>query len=245
VKLSATTTNALQTFNRRYQITLNTLMQGCWALLLAHGSNHPDVVFGATVSGRPTDLPGADAMIGLFINTLPVRIQIPSNLLLLDWLQALQVQQVEARQYEYTPLAQIQRWSQVPQGTPLFNTVLVFENYPVGADIQPDLQGVQIQAVQSAIRNHYPLTLRVAPHDELSLLWMYDSNQLPTATVQHRSQQFMNLLETISKQPQTSIQELLQILQDSDRQIQTAKAQTLDQVSRSSFQRTRRKATQI
>lgn len=245
VKLSATTTHALQAFNRQYQITLNTVMQGCWALLLAHGSNQSDVVFGATVSGRPTDLPGADAMIGLFINTLPVRVEIQSHQSLLDWLQALQAQQVEARQYESTPLAQIQRWSQIPQGMSLFNSVLVFENYPVGADIQPDLQGVQIQAVQSAIRNHYPLTLRVAPQDELSLLWMYDSNQLPTATVHHRSQQLVNLLETMAQQPQTSIQELRQILQDSDRQAQATKAQALDQVSRNRFQRTRRKATQL
>lgn len=245
VKLSAATTASLQTFNRQHQITLNTLMQGCWALLLSHGSNQSDVVFGATVSGRPTDLPGADAMIGLFINTLPVRAQIQSDLRLLDWLQALQAQQVEARQYEHTPLVQIQRWSQVPQGMPLFNSVLVFENYPVGADTQPDLQGVQIQAVHSTIRNHYLLTLRVAPQEEISLLWMYDSNQLPTATVQHRAKQLVDLLDAISQQPQASIQEFLQVLQQSDRQAQTAKAQTLDQVSRSSFQRTRRKATQL
>ncbi len=243
VKLSAATSAALQDFTRQYPITLNTLMQGSWALLLSHASQQLDVVFGATVSGRPTDLPGADAMIGLFINTLPVRVQMPADQPLLDWLQALQAQQVEARQYEYTPLAQIQRWSQVPQGTPLFNSVLVFENYPVGADVQPDLQGVQIQAVQSALRNHYPLTLRVAPQAQISLLWMYDSNQIPTDAVQHRANQLVSLLEAMTKQPQASVQACLQDLQESDRKAQTAKAETLDQVSRSSFQRTRRKAT--
>ncbi len=242
VKLPASTTVALQSFSRQYQITLNTLMQGAWGLLLGHTSQGQDVVFGGTVSGRPTDLPGADSMIGLFINTLPVRVQISPAQLLLAWLQTLQAQQVEARQYEYTPLAQIQRWSQVPQGMPLFNSVLVFENYPVGADLQSELQGVRIQAVQSAIRNHYPLTLRVAPQDEVSLLWMYDRHQLSTPTVQHRAQQLVDLLEAIAQDPQVSIQNLLQVLQHSEQQAQTAKAQILDQVSRTTFQRTRRKA---
>lgn len=242
VKLPAETTAALQAWSRQYKITLNTLMQGCWALLLGYGSDRQDIVFGATVSGRPPDLPGADTMIGLFINTLPVRVQISAEMPLLEWLQALQAQQVEARQYEYSPLAQIQRWSQVPQGRPLFNSVLVFENFPTGSDRQPDLLGVQIQAVQSAIRNHYPLTLRVAPQDPISLLWMYDPHQISTPIVQHRAQQLVTLLQSIAEQPQTLIQNLLQVLQHSDQQAQTAKAQTLDQVSRTTFQQTRRKA---
>jgi len=242
VKLSADSTAALQGFSRQFQITLSTLMQGAWALLLSHAAQRQDIVFGATVSGRPTDLPGAEAMVGLFINTLPVRVQLQPDLPLLDWLQALQAQQVEARQYEYTPLAQIQRWSEVPQGLPLFSSVLVFENYPAGAELQPDLQGVQIQAVQSAIRNHYPLTLRVAPQDELSLLWMYDRHQLPTATVQHCAQQLVDLLQVIADRPQVPIQDLLQVLQRSDQQAQTAKAQSLNQASRTTFQRSRRKA---
>jgi len=242
VKLSAETTAALQGFSRQFQITLNTLMQGAWALLLGQASQRQDIIFGGTASGRPTDLPGAEAMIGLFINTLPVRVQIQPDLPLLDWLQALQAHQVEARQYEYSPLAQIQRWSEVPQRVPLFSSVLVFENYPLGADLPPDLQGVQIQAVQSVIRNHYPLTLRVAPHDAISLLWMYDRHQLHTVTVQHRAQQLVELLQAIANQPHTLVQDLLTLLQSSEHQAQTTKAQALDQVSRTSFQRSRRQA---
>ncbi len=107
IQLSAATTTALQTLARQQQLTLNTLVQGAWALLLSRYSGEPDVVFGVTVSGRPSALFGVEFMVGLFINTLPLRAQINPQQRLLPWLQSLQVQQAEARQFEYSPLAQI------------------------------------------------------------------------------------------------------------------------------------------
>ncbi len=104
--LSAATTAALQTFARQQQLTLNTLVQGAWALLLSHYSGEQDVVFGVTVSGRPATLAGVEAMVGLFINTLPLRVQDNPTQPLLSWLHALQTRQAEARQYDYTPLVQ-------------------------------------------------------------------------------------------------------------------------------------------
>ena len=129
--LSAATTAALQTFARQQQLTLNTLVQGAWALLLSRYSGEQDVVFGVTVSGRPATLAGVEAMVGLFINTLPLRVQDNPTQPLLSWLHALQTRQAEARQYDYTPLVQIQNWSEVPRGHALFESLLVFENYPI------------------------------------------------------------------------------------------------------------------
>ena len=131
-ELSVDRSAALQEFCRRHQLTLNTLVQGAWALVLSCYSGQDDVVFGAVVSGRPAELRGADAMIGLFINTLPVRVRLHGEDRLLDWLKELQVRQAEARQYEYSPLVEIQGWSEVPRGQPLFESLLAFKELPGG-----------------------------------------------------------------------------------------------------------------
>ena len=133
-RLSKDATAALQSLARRHQLTLNTLVQGAWALLLSRYSGDEDVVFGATVSGRPADLPGSEFMIGLFINTLPVRVRVERDAPVVSWLRELQAQQVELRQYEYSPLVQIQKWSDVLPGQPLFQSISVFENYPIPMD---------------------------------------------------------------------------------------------------------------
>src|SRR6185436_16049366 len=122
VQLSEAATIDLQRFARQHQLTLTTIIQGAWALLLSHYSGDADVVFGTAVSGRSADLPGIDSMVGLFINTLPARVHVAHEDRLVPWLKELQAQQAEARQYEYTPLAQILKWSELPGGLPLYES---------------------------------------------------------------------------------------------------------------------------
>ena len=131
-QLSEVATEKLQSFARQQRLTLNTLAQGAWALLLMHYSGDDDVLFGVTVSGRPATLPGVESMIGLFINTLPLRAAIPTRTSLLSWLNDLQEQQAALQQYEYSSLTDIQGWSEVPRGVPLFESIFVFENLPAG-----------------------------------------------------------------------------------------------------------------
>ena len=95
MRLSAQTTAALQALGRRHKLTLNTLAQGAWALLLSRYSGEADVVFGGVVSGRQVDLRGIESMVGLFINTLPVRVRIPAGVALTSWLQSIQAAQIE------------------------------------------------------------------------------------------------------------------------------------------------------
>ncbi|HEY3582016.1 MAG TPA: condensation domain-containing protein, partial [Pyrinomonadaceae bacterium] len=135
-RLPVEITNALRTQARRQGLTLNTLTQGVWALLLSRYSGERDVVFGATVSGRPIEMKGVEKMMGVFINTLPVRVRVPSNVSVLAWLRELQLAQLAMRQYEYSPLVQIQGWSDVPRGTPLFDTILDFENHTAGTSLE-------------------------------------------------------------------------------------------------------------
>src|SRR5262249_41819527 len=123
--LSVALTTSLRQLAGRLHLTLNTIVQGAWALLLSRYSGASDVVFGVTVSGRPPELPGIEQMIGLFINTLPLRVRITPQLPVMAWLQQLQVQQ-QQQPYHWTPLADVQRWSEVAAGQPLFENFLAF-----------------------------------------------------------------------------------------------------------------------
>src|SRR3954464_11709000 len=97
---------------REHQLTPNTIVQGAWAILLRCYSGSEDIVFGTTVAGRPPELPGMEEMIGLFVNTLPVRVRVPGGVPVARWLRQLQAEQVEMREYGYSPLVEIQGWSE-------------------------------------------------------------------------------------------------------------------------------------
>ena len=174
--LDAEETVALIAFARDQRVTLNTVVQGAWALVLSRYSGNDDVVFGATVSGRAAPVAGIESMIGLFINTLPVRVRVDREARATEWLAALQHRQAELRQFEHTPLVSIQSWSNVPRGVPLFESIVVFENYPVGE--APDGESGPLSISGAAVeQTNYALTLAVVPGDELTLTASYDTRR--------------------------------------------------------------------
>jgi Condensation domain len=116
VQLTAATTTALRAFAQAYGLTLNTLVQAAWAVLLNRNSGEDDVVFGVTRAGRRSTTPGAEQLVGLCINTIPVRVRLSGTMTLVDWLKNLRVEQTVLREFEHTPLVDIQRWSEVPCG---------------------------------------------------------------------------------------------------------------------------------
>ncbi|NEQ21473.1 MAG: AMP-binding protein [Microcoleus sp. SIO2G3] len=242
IEISAATTAALQSFTQQHQLTLNTLIQGSWALLLNHYSGEQDVVFGATSSGRPPNLTGAEFMVGLFINTLPVRVQISPQLFLIPWLEQIQAQQIEARQYDYSPLVQVQKWSDIPQGMSLFESLVVFENYPINSSTQKQNKDLAIGNVRFAIANGYPLTLRAVPKGELSLQILYDCCCFDADTITQRLGQLQALLNKIALVPNIRLSELAEILTDVDQQQQRVKERELEAASRPNFKMTKRKA---
>jgi amino acid adenylation domain-containing protein len=195
MQLSVAATAALQALAQQHRLSLNTLAQGAWAVLLSRYSGQEDVVFGATVSGRPTDLAGVEAMIGLFINTLPVRVRVMPEALLLPWLQELQIQQAEARQYEYSPLVQVQGWSDVPRGLPLFESLLVFENYPARISLQEVSDSLEIRRRRFVSSTNYPLTMVAMPGPELMLRIEYLCHRFDTATITRMLGHLRTLLE--------------------------------------------------
>jgi amino acid adenylation domain-containing protein len=208
IALAATTTSALNALARQHQLTLNTIVQGAWALLLSRYSGADDVIFGATVAGRPADLPGVEAMVGLFINTLPVRVALPRDATLIGWLQHLQLQQAELRQYEYSPLVQIQGWSELPRGLPLFESIVVFENYPIDRSLRTWSSDLTIQTGRTFHRTNYPLTVVALPGPELALRIAYESERFDAATITRALEHLRTALASIATRPAQAISEL-------------------------------------
>ena len=205
--LSAELTAQLQSIVSSYQITLNTLIQGVWAILLNRYSGEEDVIFGAVSSGRPPALTGSETAIGLFINTLPIRVHLEAEELLSDWLKKLQSLQGELREYEYCRLVDIQGWSEIPRGLPLFESLVIFENYPTNASRQ-EITDLEIGDVAIINTTNYPLTLMVAPSSELALTVLYDRRYFDAEIINRLLGHMSVILEGIAAQPDGRLKDI-------------------------------------
>jgi amino acid adenylation domain-containing protein/non-ribosomal peptide synthase protein (TIGR01720 family) len=199
--LPASRTAGLESLAQRLQVTLNTLVQGAWALLLSRYAQVSDVVFGAVVSGRPAELPGVESMVGLFINSLPVRVEIPQDEAASSWLARLQAGQFEQSQYAWTPLARIQAFSEVPAGEPLFTSLLAFQNYPLDSAVSGRLSELRINGVALSDHTNYPLTLSAVARGELALRLTADRRFEP-ATIRRMLAHLENLLSALAADPE-------------------------------------------
>ena len=198
----------LEEVARTNRVTVSTLVDAMWALQLARSSAESDVVFGLTVSGRPADLPGADRMVGLFINTLPVRVQVDESLTVPEYLGSLQDQLAQIRNVEYTPLVQVQAWSDVPGSTPLFESIVVFENYPVEASLRAQKGSLEISNVKAVEQTNYPLTFVVGPGDGLSLTLAYDGSRFSRRAANEILDHVENLLSSLARSPDARLADL-------------------------------------
>ncbi|MEU1358154.1 amino acid adenylation domain-containing protein, partial [Streptomyces cinnamoneus] len=188
--------SALLGVARERGLTVNTLVQGAWGLVLGGLTGRDDVIFGATVSGRPPELPGVEKMIGLFINTLPVRVRTAHSDTLLDVLTRLQDQQSGLMEHQYLGLADLQRLAGTGE---LFDTLVVFENYPVDADaLETSAQelGVVDAAVQDSL--HYPLGLIAMQRGpRMTIHWSYRPDVFERAAVEDIGGRVVRLLEAL------------------------------------------------
>ncbi|GAB4570154.1 MAG: non-ribosomal peptide synthetase [Haliangiales bacterium] len=201
-QLTPALTRRLEASARSERLTLSTFAQAAWALLLAHYSGQDDILFGATVAGRPADLVGAEEMVGLFINTLPVRVHFAADSALRPWLVEIQDRQQEMGAYAYTPLVEIQATSGVASGSPLFESLLVFENYPLGGDDEPSSL-LRIEDVRAAEHTNYPLTLVVAPGESLELGMNYDPARFSEAFIAHLLDRLLDHIARLAEMPET------------------------------------------
>jgi amino acid adenylation domain-containing protein/non-ribosomal peptide synthase protein (TIGR01720 family) len=193
----------LQAFARQRRLTLNTILQGAWGVLLGKYSGEEDIAFGTTVSGRPVDLPGSETIIGPFINTLPVRMKIPLRSSLLSWLSELQSDQIEYGHYAYSSL--VEQYSEIPLGVPLYESILVFENYPVDRSSEDYEHRVEISDVHSPVRTKFPLTIVSGPGSELPLSIAYDSRRFRSQDISRLLSHLRNIIEGMANSPERPI----------------------------------------
>ena len=198
-------TTLLTQLGRNCNVTLNTIIQGAWAILLNRYSRNQDIVYGITVAGRPPELPGVESMIGPFINTLPLRVLVSGDVNLDQWLQDLQQQQVQIRNFEHSSLLDIQRQSDIPLGQPLFESLLAFENFPVDKSLKAEDFGLFITQVSFFEKTHYPLTLVVIPGEEILFKLTYDGNRFQSEGMEILLQHFYQLLLNMVEHPQAPL----------------------------------------
>ncbi|NJS12148.1 MAG: amino acid adenylation domain-containing protein [Microcoleus sp. CSU_2_2] len=182
-QLSESTTAALKSLAQAHELTLNTLVQGAWALLLSRYSGEEDVVFGATRACRRSTLAGGESMVGILINTLPIRVRVSPDLSLLTWLAELRQQWISLRDYEHTPLVKVQQWSDIPRGISLFDSLLVFENYQMTSVLQSMGDSWKCREFQLLEQTSFPLTLAGYAGTELLLKIEYDRRKFDRATI--------------------------------------------------------------
>ncbi|HYN92489.1 MAG TPA: amino acid adenylation domain-containing protein, partial [Pilimelia sp.] len=225
VALDEAESGRLHEVARRHRLTLNTLVQGAWAILLARYSGQRDVCFGATVAGRPADLPGADTITGLFINTLPVRVDVDGGAGTVDWLRRLQADQTDSRQYEHVPLAKMHAWSDVPAPADLFDSIVVFENYPIedyqagAGQAGPGPHGVRVSELDAVETTNFPLSLLAYPGDRLRLTLGYDPALFDESTAQRLAGHLRALLAAIAADPERPLADLPMITAAERRQV--------------------------
>ncbi|WP_267273291.1 non-ribosomal peptide synthase/polyketide synthase [Pseudomonas putida] len=203
--VDAERTQRLETFARQQKVTVNTLLQAAWLLLLQRYSGQATVAFGATVAGRPLELPGIEQQIGLFINTLPVIATPQPAQSVADWLQAVQALNLGLREHEHTPLFDIQRWAG-QGGDALFDSLLVFENYPVAEALERGApQELRFGSVDSREQTNYPLTLGVNLGGTLELHYSFMRAHFDEAAIVRLDQQLIGLMEQFSQAPTAAL----------------------------------------
>ncbi len=192
----------LREWAQRHQLTVNTFAQAAWALVLRRYSGERDVLFGVTVAGRPVGMPAMQRTVGLFINSVALRVKLPAageQLSVRDWLHGLFASNMELREHEYLPLVAIQECSELPKGQPLFDSLFVFENAPVETTVLDQAQSLNATSDSGRTHTNFPLTVVCYPGDDLGLHLSYDQRYFDAATIERMLSEFKRLLLALAE----------------------------------------------
>ncbi|MCG7410875.1 non-ribosomal peptide synthase/polyketide synthase, partial [Paenibacillus sp. ACRRX] len=207
--LSAELSSRMQRVAKQHQVTLNTLVQAAWGILLQKYNGTEDVVFGSVVSGRPAEIAGIESMIGLFINTIPVRVSCEADTAFAEVMQQLQEHALESGRYDYYPLYEIQARSTQKQD--LVNHIMVFENYPVDERMEQagdDNDRLTITDVQVAEQTNYDFNLMIVPGETLVVRFDYNSQVYEPASMERLQSHLQHVLEQVTANPRIAVGEL-------------------------------------
>jgi non-ribosomal peptide synthetase component F len=206
VTLSEQLSGELQSLSQARRLTVSAVMQGAWALLLGRHMSQDDVVFGMTTAGRPGELAGIERMVGLCINTLPRRVRLDPTARISDWLGLLQARQVEEQNHDWCSLVDIQRWCTTSADTALFDSVVVFENYPVAPALAGSHDAQAAELSVSAVAGfeegiHFPLCLVVGPGRTITLRLAFSRRRFDVDAIKQLADDLTRLLAAIAADP--------------------------------------------
>jgi amino acid adenylation domain-containing protein/non-ribosomal peptide synthase protein (TIGR01720 family) len=207
--LEENVTQALQNAARENQITLNTVLQGAWTLVLGYYQGSMNPVFGAAYSGRPPEISGIEGMVGPCVNNLPVRATIAAEMPASVWLKQLQREQFNASQHQYNSIEQIQGWSGIPWRHRLFDSLIVFQNYASGDATERLSESVTVEVADAPESTNYPLTLTVVPGATLRLKMLYRRDQFEPANIRRIQSDLIVVLQEIAKAPGAKLSEII------------------------------------
>ncbi|KAE8559669.1 non-ribosomal peptide synthetase [Paenibacillus polymyxa] len=195
---------------KRYQVTMNTLLQTVWGIVLQKYNNHRDVVFGSVVSGRPSDIIGVEGIIGLFINTIPVRILSEAGESFAEVMKKTQEQALASHAYDTYPLFEIQALTDQKQD--LINHIMVFENYPVDEQVEEmEIDGQELSPISNVValeQTNYDLNVVVMPGECVKIRFMYNALNYDQTDIERLHGHFVNLLEQTLLNPNVRVEEL-------------------------------------
>ena len=206
--LDAASTASLERLAKANGLTMNTVVQAAWALLLSRHSGETDVVFGATRACRKGTIPGSDDVVGLFINTLPVRARVHPDQSLVDLLAELRRTWRDLFEVEHTPTQLIQKWSDVGPTTPLFESQIVFENLPLDRTLQADGGPMAARGFHLYGGTNFPLTGLIFGGERLSLEIENDRSRIDDATANRLVDHLATILASMAARPDAKVGEL-------------------------------------
>jgi amino acid adenylation domain-containing protein/non-ribosomal peptide synthase protein (TIGR01720 family) len=207
--LDASVRQSMKTLCEELGVTENTFIQMAWGILLGRYNNTDDVVFGTVVSGRPPEVEGVEQMIGLFINTIPVRVRADRKKTAKEILKEVQQVSIEGMGHHYTQLAEIQAQSQL--GRDLVDHLLLFENYPVQEKVKDDLAAqageddLTLLSATISDQNNYDFTLVVLPGETITISFRYNARVYDDGTMERLQRHFSTLVQQVVEQPAKAI----------------------------------------
>ncbi|ACL75344.1 non-ribosomal peptide synthetase [Ruminiclostridium cellulolyticum] len=213
-------TKLLTAFIRKYSITLGSLLQGAWVLLLSQYSGQEDILYGVLTYGRPASLKDVDSMVGLFSNNLPVRVRVEKDVNIVDWLRDIQDKQVVLRQYDYVTVQQIAKWSLVPLSVlqrAIYDRTFIFVKAPEEDFFsQQSEDSVRLSQYQNTLQLNIPLRLYAEPSNKILIRAKYDSATFSGEDIQSMLRSMKQLLGKMSSSPDVKLYDLIKNKHDTE-----------------------------
>ncbi len=217
-EIDADISSQLALMSREMQITINTLVQSIWGLLLAERNGAADVVFGAAVSGRPVDVPNVEDIVGLFINTIPVRVRLSEKISFIELVKTLQKESLSSEPYHFISLAEIQTACGLESA--LLDHVLIFQNYPLSDELEEFQKkydaGFTIGNLEALEETNYDLSVEIYPLPNLHFDLRYNPSAYSSECITKAAKDIAALFEAAAKTPDITIADLKQLLASED-----------------------------